>query len=153
MLRRLVRDISAGFTSSRVDDDVSSSYSDRPTVLVVDDERSILTWLKRSLHEFGFDVVEAMESRAALAILLESNVDALILDVRLAGHSGLEVLEYVRSRPELARLPVIVLTGLAHLTEQEEETIRRHHAYVFYKPEGVEVIVGRLNELLARGQA
>lgn len=74
----------------------------------------------------------------------------LCLDVRFIGGSGLEIPELVRSIDGLANLPVIILTGVSHLTESQEETIRRNRAYVFYKPEGVDEMAATLDRLLAR---
>jgi DNA-binding response OmpR family regulator len=120
------------------------------TVLAVDDEPSILEWLSRSLDEFGFDVIKAGDPSAAHNVLQTSKVDAVILDVRLVRGSGLDILESLRMQEPLASLPVIILTGVAQLTPSEEELIRRHQAYVFYKPEGIAPIAEKLDELLRR---
>ena len=120
----------------------------RYAVLAVDDEASILEWLARSLERFGYDVRKAPDLAAAQAILQSSRVDALIVDVRLAGGSGLDVLEYVRSQEAIAATPVIVLTGLTRLDPDEEDLIRRHQGFVFYKLEGIAPIVAKLDQLL-----
>jgi DNA-binding NtrC family response regulator len=122
------------------------------TVLVVDDEESIRTWLARSLDEFGCEVLKAPDTATARAILQSSKVNALILDVRLARESGLDVLEYVRGQERLAELPVIVLTG-SDLSSKEQDLIRRHRAHLFYKPQGIESIADALDRLLGRGVA
>ena len=118
------------------------------TVLAVDDEESIRKWLSRSLGEFGYDVLEAADRATAHAMLQRSKVDALILDIRLARGSGLDVLQYVRTQHDLAGLPVIILTGVSHLTPEEEDFIHRHQAHVFYKPEGSDSIAEKLDQLL-----
>ena len=124
----------------------------RPVVLVVDDEHSILAWLHQSLHEFGYAVLPAGDVSAASKVLHNSKIDAVILDVRLARESGLRVLQSCRADARYRDLPVLVLTG-AQLTEDEEATIRTHQAYVFYKPEGTEVLVEALDRLLHRPPA
>jgi DNA-binding response OmpR family regulator len=105
-------------------------------------------WLTRSLNEFGYDVLEAADRATAHAMLQRSKVDALILDIRLARGSGLEVLHYVRTQDDLAGLPVIILTGVSHLTPEETAFIERHQAHLFYKPEGIESIAEKLDQLL-----
>jgi len=105
-------------------------------------------WLTRSLNEFGYDVLEAADRATAHAMLQRSRVDAVILDIRLARGSGLEVLHYLRTHEDLAGLPVIILTGVSHLTPEEEAFIERHHAHLFYKPEGIESIAEKLDQLL-----
>jgi CheY-like chemotaxis protein len=118
------------------------------TILAVDDEESIRRWLARSLGEFGYDVLEAPDRATAHAMLQRSKVDALILDIRLARGSGLDVLQYVRAQRDLAGLPVIILTGVSHLTPEEEDFIHRHQAHIFYKPEGIDSIAEKLDQLL-----
>ena len=118
------------------------------TVLAVDDEESIRLWLTRSLNEFGYDVLEAADRATAHAMLQRSKVDAVILDIRLARGSGLEVLHYVRTQDDLAALPVIILTGVSHLSPEEEAFIEQHQAHLFYKPEAIESIAEKLDQLL-----
>jgi DNA-binding response OmpR family regulator len=124
----------------------------RPVVLAVDDEHSILAWLHQSLHEFGYAVLPAGDVTTASKALYTTKIDAVILDVRLARESGLRLLESCRADTRYRDLPVLVLTG-AQLTEDEEATIRAHRAYVFYKPEGTEVLVEALDRLLHRPPA
>src|SRR5438093_3477822 len=98
----------------------------------------------------GYDALLAGDSTSAIAVLSSSHVDAVILDVRLVGHSGLEVLEFVRSNERYRNLPVLILTGISRLTNQEEETIRRNEALVFYKPQGIDEIGAELERLFRR---
>ena len=118
----------------------------RRVVLIVDDEAPIVNWLNRSVHGLDYDVVAAVDNASAELILEHSKVDAIILDLGLVGHSGLELLEFVRRRDDLASLPVLILTGLSQLTPHDEECIRQHRAHVFHKP----VAIREIAETLAR---
>jgi DNA-binding response OmpR family regulator len=61
-------------------------------------------------------------------------VDAAILDLWLGeADTGLDVLGWMRSTPPYRTLPVLILTG-HKVTDDQEAVIRRHGAYVFYKP-------------------
>ncbi len=117
---------------------------------MVDDELGVLKWLARWLNALGYEPVLAVNPNSALEILRCSRVDAVILDVRLDGQSGLEVLDFIRGDERLSHLPVMILTGISPLTESEIETIRRNDAYLFYKPEGIDQIAAKLAELLQR---
>ena len=128
----------------------NSNLAGRPAVLVVDDEVGVLKWLARWLNALGYEPVLAVSPSSALEILRCSRVDAIILDLRLDGHSGLDVLEFVRADDTLSHLPVMILTGIVPLAESELETIRRLDAYLFYKPEGIDQITAKLAELLKR---
>ena len=122
----------------------------RLNVLVVDDESSILRLLARSLDAHGYATLEVAGVDDALSCMKANRVDAAILDVRMpGGKSGLELLETLRADPERAALPVIILTGVM-LTELEAARVRALDAHVFYKPQPIEVLVQKLDQLLGR---
>jgi DNA-binding response OmpR family regulator len=135
--------------SSNVDQEKSREPT-RPVVLLLDDEPSVLQSLSRYLEVSGYDVVTVSDVDGACRTLTHSSIDAAILDVRLPGRrSGLEVLEFVRLDDGSRKMPVIVLTGV-ELAPDEEDIVRRHAAYVFYKPHGYSDIVRYLTRLLRR---
>ncbi len=84
---------------------------DVPTsVLVVDDETELRTILSKRLSRRGYTVNTAQDGRSALAFLDESSdVDVVVLDVKMVGMSGLEALKAIRARHPLVQ--VIMLTG------------------------------------------
>ncbi|MGH9196813.1 MAG: response regulator [Acidimicrobiia bacterium] len=117
-------------------------------VLLLEDQITLRAPLRRYLEASGFEVVEADSVDEAFAQLRRAMIACAILDVRMPNNrSGLEVLQFIRLNEYWHDMPVIILTG-AHLTEEEEEIIRRHRAYVFYKPHGYIEIVERLNKML-----
>jgi DNA-binding NtrC family response regulator len=90
------------------------------TILVVDDEKNIRRTLQMVLGGAGFDTLEAGSAEEALALLEEREVDLAIFDLKLPKLSGLEALSRIRSKPELTRLPVIVISGHASVAEAVE---------------------------------
>jgi len=83
----------------------------RPDILVVDDDASHRTMLKAVLEEGGCNVSTAPGGDEALAILTEKSFDLVLLDIKMAGKGGLEVLgEIGRRAPDL---PVIMMTAYA----------------------------------------
>jgi DNA-binding response OmpR family regulator len=95
-------------------DEVSESQAtDQAHVLVVDDEIYIRTALVRALTLSGYQAEEAGSGPAALAMLDHSRFDLMILDMRMPGMEGTEVMQLARQRhPDLL---IIVLTGHASL--------------------------------------
>jgi EAL domain-containing protein (putative c-di-GMP-specific phosphodiesterase class I)/DNA-binding response OmpR family regulator len=81
------------------------------TVLVVDDQDELRRMLVLALQRHGFEVVEATTGEAAMEILQTRPVDVLVLDMGLPAMSGTAVVEALRSRPETATLPVLLMTG------------------------------------------
>jgi two-component system, NtrC family, nitrogen regulation response regulator NtrX len=90
------------------------------TILIVDDEKNIRRTLQMVLGGAGFETLEASSAEEGLALLDAREVDLAILDLRLPKLNGLEALSRIRSRPELTRLPVIVISGHASVAEAVE---------------------------------
>jgi two-component system response regulator GlrR len=90
---------------------VSAADAERPRghVLVVDDEEDLCELLSLRLEHQGFRVTIETTGRGALEVLEREVVDAAILDLRLDGEDGLDVLDAVQRRS--LDLPVIVLTA------------------------------------------
>ena len=65
---------------------------DRIRILVVDDEETVRDLLQRSLEEAGYDVVAAANGEEALYEMSQREVEVVLLDVKMPGMSGLEVL-------------------------------------------------------------
>ena len=121
----------------------------RRTVLVVDDEPSVVRALSLGLPRFGYDAIGAADLAGAMTVLEFNHVDAAIVDIHLIGQSGLDVLVYVRNLPDRtpADLPILMFTGMSELSEDEEDVIRRHEAYVHYKLGGLAPLVATLDKL------
>jgi len=125
-----------------------------PTVLVIDDEAAVRSFLRAYLEEADFAVCEATDIDSALTTLDERRVDAVVLDVRMSdpqglGRTGLEVLSFIRLRAAFDSLPVLVLTGQP-LEPEEQALIHRHRAHLFLKPDGYRKLLQRLEQLTGR---
>ena len=118
-------------------------------MLIVDDEEAIQRMLERLLRLHGFEAAAAATIADAIAAAERQRFDAVILDLSLGElGSGLDFLAWLRQHPGTRDIPVLILTGRTHLGEDDEELIRRHQAYVFYKPQPVSVLVEYLTRLL-----
>ncbi|KDA55062.1 hypothetical protein EG19_00125 [Thermoanaerobaculum aquaticum] len=79
-------------------------------VLLVDDSFVTREMERRLLADAGFSVLVAGDAQEALTILAENPVDCLITDIEMPGMDGLDLTRHVRSLPQLAHLPVIVVS-------------------------------------------
>ena len=86
-------------------------------VLVVDDSRLNRQTLSRLLGTLGHEVVEAEDGRVALDLLGDdgAGIDVVLLDLVMPELDGFAVLAAIRANPDLARIPVIVVSGLDDL--------------------------------------
>ncbi len=90
-----------------------------PTIMVVDDEKNIRRTLSLVLSGEGYNVTEAPSAEDALAILArpDSPVDLIILDIKLPGMSGIDLLERMRKDDAMRELAVIVISGHASVND------------------------------------
>jgi DNA-binding response OmpR family regulator len=80
-------------------------------VLVVDDDWDIVQLVKAALACEGCDIVTAANGAECLLSIEADRPDLLILDVAMPVLGGYQVLHLIREKPELAALPVIMLTA------------------------------------------
>jgi signal transduction histidine kinase/CheY-like chemotaxis protein len=81
-----------------------------PRVLVIDDELNVLDIMRRFLSKEGFDVLTAQGGREGLTLAREVRPSLITLDVLMPELDGWSVLRELKSTPELASIPVIMLT-------------------------------------------
>lgn len=79
------------------------------TVLVVDDEPSIVTLLKFNLEQAGYDVLTAEDGRKGLDTALKEKPDLIVLDLMLPGMDGMDVCKTLRQ--EKVNTPILMLTA------------------------------------------
>jgi two-component system, OmpR family, response regulator len=82
--------------------------SDRPHLLIVDDDREIRTLLGQYFETHGFRTTTVGEGRGMRRVLQQTHVDLVVLDLMLPGEDGLEICRDLRTR---SQLPVIMLTA------------------------------------------
>jgi len=87
--------------------------ADVPRVLVVDDEEMNRDLLSRKLVRQGYEAVTAQNGPEALVAIEEQSFDIVLLDIRMPGMSGEEVLAQVRRTWSPADLPIIMVTAEA----------------------------------------
>ena len=80
------------------------------TVLAIDDEPNARDLLKRMMTREGFNVVTAASGEEGLKLARTLRPDAITLDVMMPGMDGWTVLAKLKADPELAQIPVIIVT-------------------------------------------
>lgn len=81
------------------------------SILVVDDQPANLRVVSALLSRHGYLVITADSGEEALAIASEQAPDLMLLDMIMPGMDGFALLEQIKQRPELLRLPVVFLTA------------------------------------------
>ena len=140
------------FTSTTLRDPVQVSET-LPTettftlLLVDDNEVRQIIWKPLLEHE-GYRVLPALNGEEALQILSAELVDLVLLDVKMPGKSGFEVLEILREQHSAEELPVIMMTGL----DQDQDIVKgfKLGANDYVDPENVgqDVVLARIRAQL-----
>ncbi len=112
-------------------------------VLLVDDEEDFVQTLAERLELRNVRATLAYDGAGALEALENADVDVVVLDVRMPGLSGIEVLKRIKSaRPDL---PVILLTGHGD-TRDGIEGMRQGAFDYLMKPLDIETLMEKLQE-------
>jgi two-component system response regulator HydG len=85
--------------------------SEKPRILVVDDEESHRIMLRAVLKEEGYEVAEAADGLEALRAVEQEPFDLILLDIRMATMDGIEALTEIRKKSPL--VPVLIMTAYA----------------------------------------
>jgi len=88
------------------------------TILVVDDDADVRQFLVEALQTFGYQVLEAEDGYAALALLAKSSPDLVIVDYAMPGLTGVEMVRELRlKRPDL---PILFVSGYSETAAVEK---------------------------------
>jgi two-component system, OmpR family, response regulator ResD len=120
----------------------------RGTVLVVDDEPTIVEVVARYLARAGFATREAFDGPAAVEAARKERPDLVVLDVMLPGFDGIEVLRRLHEQPG-EPVPVILLTARAEESDRLIGLRRGADDYVV-KPFSPAELIARVEAVLRR---
>lgn len=90
-------------------------------VLVVEDEKSVRLLIKKTLIESDLSIGEIFEAgngKEGIEVMNKHTIDLLLVDIYMPVMDGLEMIDYVMSRPDLKETPAIVVS-----TENDEKRI------------------------------
>jgi DNA-binding response OmpR family regulator len=93
---------------------------EKKTVFLVEDDSFVSDIYSMKLNEEGFNVVLARNGMEALKKLEELVPDIILLDIIMPYVSGLEVLQKIKSKENLKKIPVILLTNVSEKEKIEE---------------------------------
>ena len=126
---------------------VQSTLTDMThTILVVDDEQSIIDLLTYNLQRSGYQVVVAWDGRQALRLVQAESPDLIILDLMLPGLDGLDVCRALRRD---SKVPIIMLTARDEEVDRVVGLELGADDYVT-KPFSVRELVARVKAVLRR---
>lgn len=114
-------------------------------ILVVEDDPSVRGLLQTLLSAEGYDVATASDGLAGLVKATSSPPALVLLDLMMPDLGGVRVLEEMRDDPELADIPVIVVTGKVDAVPGMRSLLGEDN--VFLKPFAVGELLARVGEV------
>ena len=121
---------------------------ERVTILVVDDEEDIRAVLGLILTRAGYDVREAEDGESALVSVERDPPGLILLDVLMPGMDGFEVCRRVRTDPETAHIPILMLSAKTDSRSRQEGISAGATAYLT-KPQAPAQLLRHVADALA----
>jgi CheY-like chemotaxis protein len=118
-------------------------------VLVVEDDAHVRPVLVRVLERGGFQVAEAADGLAALELVQRLPPDLVLLDIRMPGVDGYEVLRRLKQHPAYQHIPVVVLTASDLGDVARKQVLDMGAALFLEKPIGSEELLTEIKRLLS----
>ena len=125
--------------------------SDRPIVLIADDDSGASAFYEAALQRDGFETVVARNGLEVLQLLDRQPVDAVVLDLNMPIMDGIEALLAIRASSSMHTLPVIMLTGASEEADRIRGLASGADDYIA-KPVGAAELVARVRAQM-RGRA
>ncbi len=127
-------------------------------ILVIDDREELLTLLRRLLEDAAYRVSVSQDGSEIAQAARSDPPDLVVLDLRLGGVSGLDVLESLRSSKATAEIPVIVATAAVTEADVVENMItsdpgRYANVSVLKKPFDGDALLERIEQMIGVSEA
>ena len=145
-----------GQAKATFDNGGSPAYSDtyergmpqnQRCVLLVEDDRSVRRYLEVTLQRAGYKVITAEDGIEGIKCALSAKVDVVLTDAVMPQMNGRELARFLRNNPNLAKLPIVLLTG------QENDQVSKSDKSLIdaflYKPVKAEELKKCLAKLVA----
>ena len=86
-------------------------------ILIVDDERSIVTYLTTVLEDNGYATCTAMDGEEAMDVVRKEDPDLLCMDIMMPKRSGITLYEQIKKDSTLRQVPVIFISAYNHVRD------------------------------------
>lgn len=123
--------------------------SDKPVILIVEDDPTVQGFLRTLMEMQGYDTQTAEDGLAGLVKAQFRRPSLILLDVMMPNIDGERVLQELRDVSELREVPVLIVTGRADAHRTFDPVVGAEN--VFPKPFDAQELAARVAEVLGRG--
>ena len=121
----------------------------KPSILIVDDEEDVVRPLAFRLGMEGYEVLMEPDGELGYRTAIEQTPDVILLDIMMPGIDGITLCNILKTKPETAHIPVIMLTARTTIGDVEKAFENRADDYVG-KPFEWPELFGKISRALAR---
>jgi two-component system chemotaxis response regulator CheY len=121
-----------------------------PKILTIDDSSSIRKMIEVALKSKGYTVIAAADGQEGFEILeRDEHFDVVVLDINMPRMDGITLLKTVRTRPNWAHLPIIMLTTEGQDSDRDQALSLGANDYMV-KPFRPTELIERVEKLIRR---
>ncbi|MEK7090200.1 MAG: response regulator [Patescibacteria group bacterium] len=117
-------------------------------ILFIEDDPILLKAVSAALEKEGFEVLTATDGETGIKSIEEANPNLVILDIILPKKNGYEIMEYVKLKPELAGIPIVILTNLEGSQDVERMLALGARAFLVKANYTIDEIVKAIKRIL-----
>ncbi|MDD5152395.1 MAG: response regulator [Candidatus Pacebacteria bacterium] len=121
-------------------------------ILIVEDDEHISKIYKIKLANDGVLVLIALDGEEALAKIIEERPDLVVLDVMLPKKDGFWVLEQLKKKPELSKIPVIMLSNLGQKVDQDRAIALGAREYLVKVDSPIQTVIAKMKAYIGMAQ-
>jgi len=119
-------------------------------ILIVDDEKDVVTYLSAFLQDNGFETITAFDGKECFEIAKKEKPDLITLDITMPNESGVRAFRNLQESDETKNIPIIIITGVSSEFKNFISTRKQVFpptAY-FEKPINREELLAKIKEIL-----
>ena len=116
-------------------------------ILMVEDSEDNRQIIRDLMESVGYDLIEAEDGAAAVAMATEHRPDLILMDIQLPVMDGYEACRRIKADPELRHIPIIAVTSYALSGDETKTKAAGCDAYVA-KPFSPRQLLAKMNEFL-----
>ncbi len=121
-------------------------------IAYVDDDLELTRMVSDALADEGWEILVANDGESGLELILSEQPDIILLDVMMPGLTGWEICKYIRSKPDWAGTPILMLTGIGERMNALTAPLYGADAHLD-KPFDIDELVETVRQLVAQSLA
>jgi two-component system cell cycle response regulator DivK len=122
------------------------------TVLVIEDNEINMKLIRTFLEIGKYRILQASDAETGLRLAREKHPDLILMDIQLPGIDGLSAGQFIKSDPDLKKIPIIAVTGNA-MQKDKEEAMDIGFAGYLLKPFSIDVFLETIANFFKSQQA